>query len=112
MFVKACALSFTLNLGELIALRHTYTDTHTHTHSLHLLAAGLIAWKMNTKCRAKWMAWQGSPWLAARCLLYTGMKLEHPNAYIPALMFSAEVRVPVFTDMVLRSKITVPSFST
>ena len=30
--------------------------TLTHTHTLHLLAAGLIAWKMNTKWRAKWLA--------------------------------------------------------
>lgn len=32
------------------------TLAHTHTHTLHLLAVGLIAWKMNTKCRAKWLA--------------------------------------------------------
>lgn len=39
----------------------TFTHTHgstilTRTHIFHLLAAGLIAWKMNTKCRAKWLA--------------------------------------------------------
>lgn len=46
VFVNACAHSHTLMEAQ-------YSHVHTF---LHLLAAGLIAWKMNTKCRAKWLA--------------------------------------------------------
>lgn len=49
VFVNSGALAHSLNLCERV-------NTHAHTYSIHLLAAGLIAWKMNTKCRAKWLA--------------------------------------------------------
>lgn len=69
-FSRVCKNTFVFHQPWRVSRLHLHTHTfgcdfplshmpglweHTHT-VFHLLAAGSIAWKMNTKCRAKWLA--------------------------------------------------------